>query len=691
MDRGSLSVYAPARKNIPMYCHVIFSDQKLEVIVVYFTIHGQRGWDTLEQRLTRKRLEQLWSGRLTGATFRLALCFGLAYGRPLGSALPFAVALAAAAPIKMLLPAAVGSLAGYLLVGGMSGIRYAAAVSVLAGVRLIFRDSKDVAAVWWFEPTLAATVTLSTGLALVFGGDGGQWFLLETLAAGFAAQCFIAAQKAISELAAGGAPGKLDCAGLVGSVCAIVFTAAGPAAALGAAAAGIVLLPARPLRASPVKQQPASPPVPMRTKRVAEVLRDLTDQLRARGDGPLSTEIFSPAVERLCKNCKQSHRCWGANYNTMMDCLTEMAMLLRRGADLAECDLPQPFASACIKRAEFVAEVVAETRRFEEMNRFRQDGLGDVGVLREQYRCFSAVLEDLGEAACEEDAVADPRLTERLLPCLPPGSTLRAEYGRQGKLRLSGYCPGLRPDLRRLCQMAAAVSGRHLSPPDMTRAESGWEFSVGEAASFTVSTRRHISPCPGERVAGDTVRDFRTEDRKYVTVLSDGMGAGGAASRKSRMATDCLEKLMQAGLGRESALRVLNSALLIGAEPEVYATLDVAVLDMYTGELEFIKAGAAPSFIVRGDKVSRVDSKALPAGLLPVLEPEVYRCRVQAGDRIVMLSDGVLPSGEQSDELEALIKNPDVTPKALVSLTKKIRENSPPDDMTVVIMTIEKM
>ena len=305
----------------------------------------------------------------------------------------------------------------------------------------------------------------------------------------------------------------------------------------------------------------------MRTKRVAEVLRELTDQLRARGDGPLSTEVFSPAVERLCKNCKQSHRCWGANYNTMMDCLTEMAMLLRRGADLAECDLPQPFASVCVKRAEFVAEVVAETRRFEEMNRFRQDGLGDVGVLREQYRCFSAVLDDLGEAACEEDIVPDPRMTERLLPCLPPGSTLRAEYGRQGKLRLLGCCLGPRPDLRRLCQMAAAVSGRHLSPPDLTRTEGGWEFSIGEAASFTVSTRRHISPCPGERVAGDTVRDFRTEDRKYVTVLSDGMGAGGAASRKSRMATDCLEKLMQAGLGRESALRVLNSALLIGAEP----------------------------------------------------------------------------------------------------------------------------
>ena len=181
----------------------------------------------MEQRLTRKRLEQLWSGKLTGAAVRLALCFGLAYGRPLGGALPFAVALAAAAPIKMLLPAAVGSIAGYLLLGGMSGIRYAAAVSVLAGVRLIFRDSRDVAAVWWFEPTLAATVTLSTGLALVFGGDGGQWFWLETLVAGLAAQSFIGAQKAISELAVGDAPGKLDCAGLVASVCAAVFTVAG--------------------------------------------------------------------------------------------------------------------------------------------------------------------------------------------------------------------------------------------------------------------------------------------------------------------------------------------------------------------------------------------------------------------------------------------------------------------------------
>ena len=119
--------------------------------------------------------------------------------------------------------------------------------------------------------------------------------------------------------------------------------------------------------------------------------------------------------------------------------------------------------------------------------------------------------------------------------------------------------------------------------------------------------------------------------------------------------------------------------------------LDVAGLDMYTGDLEFIKAGATPSFIIRGDRVTRVDSRTLPAGLLPVLEPEVYKCRVVPGDRIVMLSDGVLPSGESPHGLEAFMLNPSVTPKSLVAMAKKLYGNSLPDDMTAIIMAVEKI
>ena len=35
----------------------------------------------------------------------------------------------------------------------------------------------------------------------------------------------------------------------------------------------------------------------------------------------------------------------------------------------------------------------------------------------------------------------------------------------------------------------------------------------------------------------------------------------------------------------------------------MYATLDVAILDLYKGNLEFIKNGACPTFIKRGKEI----------------------------------------------------------------------------------------
>ena len=42
---------------------------------------------------------------------------------------------------------------------------------------------------------------------------------------------------------------------------------------------------------------------------------------------------------------------------------------------------------------------------------------------------------------------------------------------------------------------------------------------------------------------------------------------------------------MEAGFSRESALKLMNSAMVISAGEESYSTVDFATIDMYTGEL----------------------------------------------------------------------------------------------------------
>jgi hypothetical protein len=64
---------------------------------------------------------------------------------------------------------------------------------------------------------------------------------------------------------------------------------------------------------------------------------------------------------------------------------------------------------------------------------------------------------------------------------------------------------------------------------------------------------------------------------------------------------------------------------------------------------------------------------------------------VQQGDKIFMLSDGVLPPGEDPAGIMEFIKNKEVSPKSLIAASRRLYADLPPDDMTVVIISIEKL
>ena len=56
--------------------------------------------------------------------------------------------------------------------------------------------------------------------------------------------------------------------------------------------------------------------------------------------------------------------------------------------------------------------------------------------------------------------------------------------------------------------------------------------------------------------------------------VSDGMGSGKQAQAESTLVVDLLEKLLEAGFSRESALKLMNSAMVISAGEESYSTVD---------------------------------------------------------------------------------------------------------------------
>ena len=139
-------------------------------------------------------------------------------------------------------------------------------------------------------------------------------------------------------------------------------------------------------------------------------------------------------------------------------------------------------------------------------------------------------------------------------------------------------------------------------------------------------------------------------------ILSDGMGSGREAALSAGMAVSLLERLITAGAGTETALKILNRVLRATGR-ECSATVDVAEIDLYTGEARFVKSGAAPSFVLRDGSIFRLQSKTVPVGILRALDAEMIRFDVRAGDTVVMVSDGAARSYDEDPWLLDLLSS----------------------------------
>ncbi len=146
----------------------------------------------------------------------------------------------------------------------------------------------------------------------------------------------------------------------------------------------------------------------------------------------------------------------------------------------------------------------------------------------------------------------------------------------------------------------------------------------------------------GSFVNGDSFSFFAMDDGNYHICLSDGMGSGARASQESEMVVDLLQKFIEAGFRKEIAIKLMNSAMVLQGEENSFSTLDYAMIDLYTGQLEMIKIGGAATFIKRGAQVEMICDGTLPAGADVHMEIESVKKRLGNGDFLVMLTDGVI-------------------------------------------------
>lgn len=156
--------------------------------------------------------------------------------------------------------------------------------------------------------------------------------------------------------------------------------------------------------------------------------------------------------------------------------------------------------------------------------------------------------------------------------------------------------------------------------------------------------------------SGDSTLSIRLKDGKYLIAISDGMGSGNEAKQSSNKALKMLESLLVSGFDKKTSLELINSSL-INQNEEIFATLDIAIVDLYKGNIEFIKSGACPTYIKNYNKVQIIKSNSLPAGIINTQSNiQSFDRDISSGDIMVMCTDGILDSNVEYKNKELWIK-----------------------------------
>jgi stage II sporulation protein E len=181
-----------------------------------------------------------------------------------------------------------------------------------------------------------------------------------------------------------------------------------------------------------------------------------------------------------------------------------------------------------------------------------------------------------------------------------------------------------------------------------------------------------------------------------MLALSDGMGSGAQAAAESAGAIALLTTFLTADVEKPLALESINGLMMLGAGDDMFATVDLCVIDLMAGAASFSKLGACASAVLRGREVIRVPGGRLPLGILEQVKPTQTTVALREGDRIVMVTDGVADPTRpgQQEWLDALLEGITGTTPNLLSerilQAAAAREGGPRDDMTVLVAQIER-
>lgn len=411
-------------------------------------------------------------------------------------------------------------------------------------------------------------------------------------------------------------------------------------------------------------------------------------------------QIQNELTGKVCASCDSCAVCWERDSTPLYGILSQMITGIWRNGK-PEPETTEQLQQYCARSRDMVEEAV---RVFERVNLNRawyNRLLENRHVIAEQLDAMAYIMQDCAREEQSLDAGEKHALAEIRYRAKEQGIVIEEMHlyeTAEGTKKLEatlrsrqGGCIAMKTFL--------AAAGRVLGCKLRTTADARM-FISKEPTLFTMYEDTHFRSVQGiarlkkddAQISGDNFSFLELERGEMLLGISDGMGSGSTASKESEMVLDLVERFLEAGFSVETAIRMMNSAMVMKGESDLYSTMDLCKINLYNGRTGFYKIGASATFIKHRDEVECITSANLPVGVKSELEIDASERTLQNGDFVVMMTDGVLeylhvpkPEETMQEIIESIqTNNPGILAKKIIERVMLFTGGKVQDDMTVL-------
>ncbi|WP_312115959.1 stage II sporulation protein E [Brevibacillus reuszeri] len=418
--------------------------------------------------------------------------------------------------------------------------------------------------------------------------------------------------------------------------------------------------------------------------------------------------FLSRVTEFTCQKCWKKEQCWEKDMQATYEGMRFLMDKVYENGTLAGVTPPRDWERKCVKTEKVMTVIEQEYDRQQSFDQLKKQVKESRKLVADQLSGVSRVMSDFAREIQREGM--ELSLQEKQVSKALEGlglSVRRVDIHslEEGKVDIEisqPTCYGRDECAKIVAPMLTEILGENIVVRQRhceAQKDGSCTMCLASAKTFEIDIGVAGAAKDGKLLSGDSFRTMDLGNGKMALAISDGMGNGERASLESQSALDMLQQLLRSGMDEKISIKTVNSVLALRSTEEMFATVDLALIDLQTAHTRFIKIGSTPSFVKRSHDVITITANNLPVGILEEIEVDVVSRMLKPGDLLIMMSDGIYEAPRHIENRQVWMKRiiseletDDPQEVADLLLEKVIRQHSGKivDDMTVLVARIDR-